>query len=242
MLKRLPLVGLVFAVSLVAVGCGVPQEEHDAVLSERDAAQAEVASLQSELAEVQSDLAKAQSDLAAAEGELAERESDLTALQSQISSSQSQISPLQSDLSETEAQVAELKKLVPAIYKWQVYTDRPFFNDSRLQKAICLILDEKEIARQALPGKNVRFEAEQEWASGQNDLMAAMQFMYEASYPNGFLMNIYYAPMTDEGIKDLVAAVKTSLSAAGITGGLFPMASIEALPKADYILIVKRVR
>jgi cell division protein FtsL len=242
MLKRWPLVGLVFLVSLVVVGCGVPQEEHDTVLAERDAAQAEVASLQSELARMQKNLATAESDLGETESDLAGAQSQISSLQSEISSLRSQISSLQSQLAGVETQVAELEKLIPAIYKWQVYTDRPFFNDTRLQKAICLILDEEEIVRQALPGKNVRFEAEQEWASGENDLLAADRLMEQAAYPNGFRLDIYYAPMTDEGIKDLVAVVKTSLSAADILVRLFPIASIEALPKADYILIVKRVR
>ena len=265
MLKRNLLVALVLLVCIVVVGCGVSQEEHDAVLAERNAARAEVASLQSDLAKMQSDLSDAESQFEGAQSHLESTRKEQLAAESQISSLQSQlestrkelsaaesqksslhsqISSLQSQLAGAKAKVAELEELIATLvptYKWHVYTDGLPFRDTRLQKAICLILDEEEIARQALPGKNVRFEPEQEWASGENDLLIADRLMREAGYPNGFYLNIYYAPMMDEGIKDLVAAVKTSLSAAGIHDRLFPIATIEALPKADFVLIVKRV-
>lgn len=79
MKKRWFAVGVVLlVVSLLVVGCGVPQEEHDAVLAGRDAAQAEVALLQSDLTEVQSDLATAQSQVSSLR-------SDLTVAQSKVS-------------------------------------------------------------------------------------------------------------------------------------------------------------
>ena len=94
MLKRWFLVGvmLLLASSLV-VGCGIPQEEYDAVLAERDAAQAEVESLKS--------------DLATVEGNLATAEGDLATVQSQISS-------LQSDLTAVQKELAEIKEVYPA--------------------------------------------------------------------------------------------------------------------------------
>ena len=59
-------------VLLLLSGCGVPQEEYDAVVAERDAAQTQVASLESDLAAAQSQIQSLQSDLSEAEKKLAE--------------------------------------------------------------------------------------------------------------------------------------------------------------------------
>ena len=107
-------------VLLVLSGCGVPQEEHDAVVAERDAAQAEVASLQSELTEAENqietldgDLTEAENQIQTLEGEYNEAKGALEQAQRQISSLksnlgalQSQISPLKSDLAATEDELA----------------------------------------------------------------------------------------------------------------------------------------
>ena len=112
MLKRWFLAGVVLlVVSLLVAGCGVPQEEHDAVVAERDAAQAEVASLQSELAGVQSDLAATEDDLAAAESDLGETESDLATARSSISSLQSDLRAAQAKVSQLEGSQTEMGSL-----------------------------------------------------------------------------------------------------------------------------------
>jgi len=96
MLKRWFLVGvMLLLVSLLVVGCGIPQEEHDAVIAERDAAQAEVASLQSELAGVQSDLAATETDLATSESDLATAQSRISSLQSDFTAAQAKVSELE---------------------------------------------------------------------------------------------------------------------------------------------------
>lgn len=59
-------------VLLLLSGCGVPQEEYDAVVAERDAAQTQVASLESDLTAAQSQIQSLQGDLAEAEEKLAE--------------------------------------------------------------------------------------------------------------------------------------------------------------------------
>lgn len=51
-------------VLLLLSSCGIPQEEHDAVLAERDAAQTEVESLQSDLSKVEGQIETVESDLA----------------------------------------------------------------------------------------------------------------------------------------------------------------------------------
>ena len=114
MKKRWFPVGVVLlVVSLLVAGCGVPQEEHDAVLAERDGAQAEVASLQSDLTEVQSDLAAAESDLADTESDLAKAQSELDDVellllveQGKYAASQGEVSSLQSELAEVQSDPA----------------------------------------------------------------------------------------------------------------------------------------
>ena len=128
------------------------------------------------------------------------------------------------------------------IYKWAVPTDLAPFRDVRLQQAICYILDEGDIVKKAFPAKNVRFEAEQEWSSGINDLAKAKQLMAEAGYPNGFKLEILAAPSTDEGIAALLAAIVNSLSGAGISPGRSLYANVPALPHIAFSLIVKRVQ
>lgn len=58
-------------VLLLLSGCGIPQEDYDAVAAERDATQAQVASLQSELNKAQSQIEVLESDLTAMESDLA---------------------------------------------------------------------------------------------------------------------------------------------------------------------------
>jgi len=109
MAKRLCLVGTMLSIYLLVVGCGVPQEEHDAVVAERDTALAQVVSLQKQLSQAQSDLDVAQSELARMQNDLEAAETNLAAMQSLASSLQMQISSLQSDLAAVEAQIAELE-------------------------------------------------------------------------------------------------------------------------------------
>ena len=106
MVKRWFAVGVtVLLVSLLVVGCGVPQEEHDAVLAEQDAAQAEVTSLQSDLDKAQgqietleSDVTKAQSQIEALESDVAEAQNQIQSAQSSASAARSQLSSFKSDL------------------------------------------------------------------------------------------------------------------------------------------------
>lgn len=104
MAKRwLTICAMLFLASVLVAGCGIPQEEHDAVVAERDAAKAQVASLQTDLDTVQSELTTTETDLA-------DVESNLTAVQSELTSVQSQFSSLQSDLNETMGNLAKVKE------------------------------------------------------------------------------------------------------------------------------------
>lgn len=117
MIKKWFAVGMaVLLVCLAAVGCGIPQEEHDAMIAERDTGLAKVASLESDLSATESTLAATESDLSATEDDLAATQSDLAATQSELADAESQISSLKSaaskaksDLSAAQAQVKELE-------------------------------------------------------------------------------------------------------------------------------------
>ena len=57
-MKNILVIGMVLVmVGLLLSACGIPQEDHDAVVAERDAAQTKGTSLQSELADTKKDLA-----------------------------------------------------------------------------------------------------------------------------------------------------------------------------------------
>ena len=65
-------------------GCGVAQEEHDAVVDERDEAQGQVASLQGDLAEAQSQLETIESDLAAARSQVQTLQHDYDRIKNEV--------------------------------------------------------------------------------------------------------------------------------------------------------------
>lgn len=71
---------------LLLSSCGIPQEEHDAVVAERDTAQVQVGSLRSDLTEA---------------------ESQIEALESDITEAQSQIQALQSDYDNMKYEILE---------------------------------------------------------------------------------------------------------------------------------------
>ena len=93
-------------VLLLLSGCGVAQEEHDAVVAERDAAQSELAATQDELTAKESNLASTESELAATQNDLAATQSDLVDTEDDLAAAQSRISSLQSDMAATESDLA----------------------------------------------------------------------------------------------------------------------------------------
>jgi len=115
--KRVLISGVVaLAVVLVMSGCGIPQEDYDAVEAERDSAKAQVTSLQSDLNRAESNLDTAEADLAAMQADydtvqddLDAAESRVSSLQSEASSVKSQLSTAKSDLATAQARIAELE-------------------------------------------------------------------------------------------------------------------------------------
>ena len=121
MVKRWIAVGVMLLACFLVVGCGVPQEEYDAVVADTEAVKTQAASLQSQLDEVKTDLAEAEDNLAAVQNELAAVQDDTGAAQDKVaaeesraSSAQSQVSSLESEIEAAEARIAELEAAIAA--------------------------------------------------------------------------------------------------------------------------------
>jgi len=114
MVKRWFVVGLILLLmSLLAVGCGIPQEEHDAVVAERDAAKSQVASLQSDLAEAESQIDTLESDLDSAQSRISSLQSEFDETKSSLTAVQQKIATLQGDYEDVSTELAEIKKVYP---------------------------------------------------------------------------------------------------------------------------------
>lgn len=99
MIKRwLTVVLMLLSASLLVAGCGIPQEEYDAVIAERDAAKTQVTSQQMEIQTLQDDLAESQNQTETLEGDVAEAQSQIESLQSSVSAAQGQLSSYKSDI------------------------------------------------------------------------------------------------------------------------------------------------
>ena len=131
MIKGWLAVGATLFACMLLVGCGIPQEEHDAVQSIE---WAQVASLQSKLSKAQSDLTKAQSQINSLEGDLTEAESQINTLESDLADVQSKFaqaldetSGLKSQLSslesQLESQLSDYDVLVEKVAKARVYAE-----------------------------------------------------------------------------------------------------------------------
>jgi hypothetical protein len=82
MVKKLSLVCVILlSITLLVTGCGIPQEDYDAVVAERDAAEAKVERMKT-------DLETAKSDLSIVEGELDTLKRQVTALHSELAQAQ----------------------------------------------------------------------------------------------------------------------------------------------------------
>ena len=130
-MKRWFAVGVTMMACLLLVGCGVPQEGHDAM---RDAALAQVAFLQNKLSETQSDLTEAQLDLTEAQLDLTKAEnqintleSDLTAMQGKYVQVLGETNKLKSQLhsleSQLESQLSDYDVLVEKMTKAELYAE-----------------------------------------------------------------------------------------------------------------------
>jgi Skp family chaperone for outer membrane proteins len=127
--------------SLLAVGCGVPQEDYDAVVAERDAAQAEATSLQSELAGVQGELDDTKRDLSTTESNLATAESDLATAQNEIKSAQtsasearSQLNSMKADMTSSFTSLREKLSVQEAILNYWNYTAKSTYGETSMEE------------------------------------------------------------------------------------------------------------
>lgn len=131
--KQLLLGILVLLVSLLMVSCGIPQEEHNAILAERDEAQAEVESLRTEVESFQDEMESLQDELDDAQEQIESIEDDRSELESDLASAQIQISSLQSDLDDTnsnlaaaEAQIAKTEAIYKVVLLFDDFEDGDF--------------------------------------------------------------------------------------------------------------------
>ncbi|MFC2020591.1 hypothetical protein ACFLU1_02180 [Chloroflexota bacterium] len=115
MKKRLLFAVVVF-LSLLVVGCGIPQEDHDAVIAERDAAKTEITSLTSELADVKGELADVKGELDDTESSLASRDNELATAKSDLASTRDQVESAQSSASTARSQLSSYKSDLNSIW------------------------------------------------------------------------------------------------------------------------------
>jgi putative ABC transport system permease protein len=81
---RIVLLAVLALVLLLAVGCGVSQDEHDQVVADLAAAESEVSQLEGDLATAEAEAAEAQSQLAEAESQLAEAQEQIAAMEEEL--------------------------------------------------------------------------------------------------------------------------------------------------------------
>ncbi len=110
MRKRWFLAGMVLLlVPGLLSGCGVAQEQHDAVVAERDAAQAEAASLTSDLDVAQASVSELTASLGKAETGLEAAQTENSELTSGLAQSQSELEAVQKELEELDAEYEAFK-------------------------------------------------------------------------------------------------------------------------------------
>jgi len=81
---RIALLAVIALLLLLAVGCGVPQDEHDQVVADLAAAESEVSRLEGELTAAEAEAEEAQSQLAGAESLLAEAQEQIASLEEEL--------------------------------------------------------------------------------------------------------------------------------------------------------------
>lgn len=99
MVKKLFLVGVMLLMSLMVVGCGIPQEQHDVVVADLDKAQAELESLKAELKSVGG-------ELEVSESKVSELTSSLGKTETELESTKSEYGAFKSDVEEALLQLA----------------------------------------------------------------------------------------------------------------------------------------
>ena len=114
MVKKWLLVGgMLLLVSLLVIGCGIPQEEYDVVMAERDTLQREVTSLQSNLDTAENQIGTLESEVAEAQSQIEALGSNLDEAESQIETLQSDYDKLKNDYETVSSELADIKMVYP---------------------------------------------------------------------------------------------------------------------------------
>jgi len=96
--------------SLLVVGCGIPKEEHDAVVAERNSMQAELQLVKSELDDKKSELLSVQNELETVKSELQSVQGELDTVKSEIQSVQGELESVRNQLSSAQSKVQAQKE------------------------------------------------------------------------------------------------------------------------------------
>ena len=110
MVKKAFLVGaMLLLTALLASGCGVPQEDYDAVVAEKDSAQAELQSVRSELDTTQAELQSVRSELDTTQTELQSVRSELDTTQTELQSVRSELDTTQTELQAVRSELQSMR-------------------------------------------------------------------------------------------------------------------------------------
>lgn len=114
-LSKQLVVFLLVALSLTLIGCGVPQEDFDALQTQLDQAQKDYAATKSQLSTVQKDFDATKAQLSSAQQDYDTAKSQLDAAQSEIKKLQGTVSSQSDTLKQTQEEVSQLENHLDAI-------------------------------------------------------------------------------------------------------------------------------
>jgi len=116
MVKRWFLVSVTLLLLGLVVGCGIPQEQYDAVLAERDQAQQELQSLKAELATAQGQVSGLTSNLGKTKSELEAAQSELETAQSELETTKAELETVRTDLTKAQTDFAAFKHDLESVW------------------------------------------------------------------------------------------------------------------------------
>ena len=113
MRKRWFLAGVILLLSWLLVGCGVAQEQHDAVVADLSKAQQEAQTTRVELESVSSELSTTKSELESVKTSLTASQSKVSELTSSLGKSKVDLETKQAELDGVNEELNEIKKVYP---------------------------------------------------------------------------------------------------------------------------------
>jgi len=131
------------------------------------------------------------------------------------------------------------------LYQWSIpfVNEEPLmpFDDIRVREAVSLALNEPAIIADLFGEGMIRFEPQQEFASGENNLERAAQLLNEAGYPGGFQVVFFVAPVSDSAIMKLAEVIAADLAKAGIQTELAEYDRVEDVPMEGFSIRLFRI-